>query len=166
MPMITIPFRVTQAFPVPAADAYAWATDFDAKDIALFGRKGRRKVIRLTDDTLILADTIVGDDGKKISSRKLIHLFPERLTWTSTHLDGPTMHSQLTYEITARGKKGSQLTYSGHRVESVKRKTPGLVKKRSGEVAKMGGGAWSKLAAAMIAERKPAGRKASTKTRV
>ena len=62
MPTASIPFRVTQPFPVSAPDAYAWATDFDPKDIALFGRKGRRKVIRLTDETLILADTFVNDD--------------------------------------------------------------------------------------------------------
>jgi len=152
MPTATIPFRVTQAFPVSAADAYAWATDFDAKDIALFGRKGRRKVTRLTDDTLILADTIVQDDGSKVSSKKLVHLYPERLSWTSTHLDGPTKHSQLFYEITPRGKRGSELTYSGHRLETVKDATPRAVKARSAEVTKMAGGAWKKLAAALVAD--------------
>jgi hypothetical protein len=154
MPTITIPFRITQAFPVSAAEAYAWATDYDANDIALFGRKGTRKVIRLTEDTLILDDAIVYDDGKKVKSKKLIHLYPERLTWVSTHLDGPTQHSQLTYEITPRGKNGSQLTYSGHRLESAKKATAKLVKTRTAEVEKMAGGAWKKLAEALVAERK------------
>jgi hypothetical protein len=156
MPTASIPFRVTQPFPVSAADAYAWATDFDATDIALFGRKGRRKVIRLTDDALVLADTFVGDDGSKVSSKKLVHLYPERLAWTSTHLDGPTKHSQLSYEIAARGKNGSELTYSGHRLETVKAVTPKLVKTRSAEVTKLAGGAWKKLAAALVADRKAA----------
>jgi len=117
-PMVSFSFRYefSQRFPVPARDAYDWATDYRPTDWGLMGKKGRRKISHVTDDTLILLDTTFDKDGRPIVKKKLVKLDPMRLVLTNTHVDGPNTNSQFVYEFLPEGRGTSRLRFTGLQV--------------------------------------------------
>jgi hypothetical protein len=67
-----------------------------------------RHITRITVRTLILNDTFHLSGGA-VEKQKLVQLYPEKLSWTSTHLTGPNMYSQFLYRITPKGEDESTL---------------------------------------------------------
>ena len=59
----------------------------------------KRTVTWLTESTVILKETFPTNSGT-IEKEKLVHLYPDRLMWVSTHLSGPNKYSQFLYQIT------------------------------------------------------------------
>ncbi len=117
----SVRFGFTQKFSVPPEDAYRWCTDYHPDDWALMGKRGRRKIRKISDDTIILDDTTYRD-GKPIVKRKIVRLDSVRLSWTNTHLTGPTKYSQFLYRITPEADVGSKLEFTGLQVEYSKTK--------------------------------------------
>jgi len=110
----TIHYEFVQNFDVAAEDAFAWCTEYNPEDMTLMQEThATRKVHHIADDVLILFDTFSNSSGKTVEKQKLVCLYPKRLSWTSTHLTGPNMHSQFLYEITALSERKSQLKFTG-----------------------------------------------------
>lgn len=79
-------------------------------------QKGKREIIHLTENTIILTDTFY-NEKETIKKNKLIQLYPDRLAWTNTHLSGPNKYSQFLYEIKPENKGSSKLNYIGLQME-------------------------------------------------
>lgn len=153
----SVRYRFAQRFDVPAFDAYSWATRYDPLDIALMGKKGKRKTVHVSEDAVVLTDTIVLGDGSSVTKRKLVRLNPERLSWTSTHLTGPNKHSQFLYEIVPDGERSSRLEFTGlhldyeHEAPTSRKRLDALAR----AMAKEDAATWKILARAMAAELRP-----------
>ncbi len=80
MVVVTTRYEFTQPFNVPAAQAFMWCTDYDAKDHNLMGNKGYRKVTRVSDDTVMLEDTLY-PQGKAETKKKVIKRRQEKMTY-------------------------------------------------------------------------------------
>ncbi len=148
----SIRFSFTQRFSVPAKDAYRWCTDYHPDDWVLMGERGKRKIRKISGDTIIL-DDVTYPDGKPVVKSKIVRLDPVRLSWTNTHLTGPTKYSQFLYRITPEGNGGSKLEFTGLQVEYSKTKVTAeriasLERKNSEEDS----GSWRNLARAMEKE--------------
>jgi len=115
MPPYSVSYHFSQRFNVPAKDAFEWATDYHPGDLALMGEEGRRSVKVLSDDIVILTD-FFPEGGGRITKKKLVRIYRERLYWTSTHLTGPNRHSQFLYQITQEGNDTSRLDFTGSQV--------------------------------------------------
>jgi len=113
--VVTIRYEFSQRFRVPAAQAFKWLTDYTPRDHALMGHKGARKVTRISDDTIVLDDTIY-PDGKAVRKKKLIRTDHRRLAYYNVHLTGPTKNSLYTYKIVHEGEGESRLDYTGYEV--------------------------------------------------
>lgn len=71
-----------------------------------------RDVRQVSEDTILLNDTYtVG--GERVTKQKLVCLYPDRLTWTSTHVTGPNRCSQFLYEITPDTERTCLLKFTG-----------------------------------------------------
>jgi hypothetical protein len=154
MPLTSVLYKFSHRLNATAAEAFAWATDYQPEDIKLLGRKGSRKVDRIDDDTMILSDIFVADDGTKVHSKKLIKIYRDRMMWTSTSLDGTMRHSQVLYEITADGAKASRLTFTGQRVHDGPPITVREKRALSAQFAKMGAEHWKHIAQVMTQDLK------------
>ncbi len=96
-----IRYHFSQHLCLSAQVAYAWCTDYTPKDHALMGiGNGKRKVEWLTDSTVVLKESLQTTEGA-VEKQKLVHLYPDRLMWVSTHITGSNKHSQFIYEIKA-----------------------------------------------------------------
>lgn len=155
-----MPFqRFTYTFTVPLAAlpprAYRWATDYRSTDFQLSGMKATRKVERLTKDLVLLTDSFLVDPfdprpGARTVKRKLVHLYPNRLSWTATHLSGPAKYSQFLYEITPRGRTESVLHFTGSQVEKVQRApSPSAIARRKRELRREDSRLWAHLSSAL-----------------
>ena len=114
---LAIRYYFSQRFAVPAQKAFDWCTDFDPKDHVLMGDSdAKRQVSHITDDTIILKDVFLSSSGP-LEKQKLVQLYPNRLSWTSTHLTGPNKYSQFLYKITSQGKGFSTLNFTGLHIE-------------------------------------------------
>lgn len=154
MPLVSLPFSFTQELPLSVDDAYAWATDYGSGDLAMMGMNGRRKVAHLGNDTILLTDTFTGDDGKKLSKKKLVRLYPSRRMWTNTHVTGPNQHSQFIYELleTPGKKDRCTLRFTGQQILRVDEEwTPAQIRKRAKEVEREDHATWKRIARAMKA---------------
>ncbi len=154
MPLQSVSYKISQHFDFPAAVVFAWATDYQPSDIGRQGLNGRRKITPVCNDTLILDDTTVLPDGKRVTKKKLVRVYPERLAWTNTHLAGPNKHSQFLYEVVGEGKRACRLEFTGLQVSDyekplAKRELAALSKKLAANTAAI----WRNLAKAMAAER-------------
>jgi hypothetical protein len=109
-------YHFSQIFSVPPSDAYKWCTDFDPNDLTLMHQKGKREITHVTENTIILTDTF-SKEKKTIKKKKLVQLYPDRLSWTNTHLSGPNKYSQFLYEIKPENKSSSKLNYIGLQME-------------------------------------------------
>lgn len=98
-------YHFSQIFALPPLEVYKWCTAYDPNDLTLMHQKGNRRITHLTENTIILTDTFSNEKGT-IKKSKLIQLYPDRLSWTNTHLSGPNKYSQFLYEIKPE-KKGA-----------------------------------------------------------
>jgi Polyketide cyclase / dehydrase and lipid transport len=148
---VSIRYEHSQHFRVPAAEAFAWCTDYSAEDHALMGNKGSRRFTRLSEDTVILDDTVY-PSGKPVRKTKLVRTDAKRLSYYNIHLTGPNRHSLYFYRISPEGD-GSRLDFTGYEV-SYPKKAP--TKEQLAEMAKAevasGRRSWGNLAKAMERE--------------
>jgi hypothetical protein len=122
MALRRIPYAFSIELPAPRPWAYRWATDYDAADFDLMEIPARRSVERLADDLYLLTDSFDADPfeaarGASSVKEKLVHLYPDRWSWISTHLSGPARGSQFIYELLPNGPGRSRFHYSGAQVE-------------------------------------------------
>ena len=116
---IAVRYKFSQDFPVPPKEAYVWCTDYTAQDHALMGNgNAERQVVHLTDGVVVLKD-VFHTNGGVVEKQKLVHLYPDRLRWVSTHLVGSNKYSQFTYEISAQGN-GSRLNFTALHIDHEK----------------------------------------------
>jgi len=149
----SIRYRFSQRFNVPALKAYKWCTDYSPEDHALMGdEEAERQITRLTNSTIILTDTFHTSRGP-VEKKKLVQLYPDRLSWVSTHLTGPNKHSQFIYEISAEGNDASRLDFTAMHLEYEKEK-PSIVdvKMLADKLREEDSAAWKLLASAMTKE--------------
>ena len=114
---ISIKYHFTLAFNVPVQKTFDWCTNFDLNDHQLMGEQNaKREIINLANGALILKDTF-HLSTEVVEKQKLVRLYPEKYTWTSTHLNGPNKYSQFLYELASVGKESSILDFSGLHLE-------------------------------------------------
>jgi hypothetical protein len=112
MPLVSVRYKFTQRFGVTVDEAFAWSIDYDPKDFATMGVKGKRKIKQLSDDAIILEDTV--DKGKgPVTKTRLVRINHERRSFSNTHIGGPTPHSQFWYEFFPELGGGSRLEFTG-----------------------------------------------------
>jgi hypothetical protein len=112
-----IRYHFSQNFAASAQEAYTWCTDYEPDDHALTGNpNAKRAVAWLTQSTVILKETLPTQNGT-IEKEKLVHLYPDKLMWVSTHLSGPNKYSQFLYQITAEGAEASCLDFTALHIE-------------------------------------------------
>jgi hypothetical protein len=110
---LAVRYKFKQRFAVSAQKAFEWCTSFDPQDHALMGDKGaERHVTLVTKGTIILQDVFPSKAGK-VEKQKLVQLYPDQLSWVSTHLTGPNKYSQFLYRISPRGNSSSVLEFTG-----------------------------------------------------
>jgi hypothetical protein len=109
-------YRFSQHFDVSAPRAYRWCTDYDPQDHALMRVNAEREVMHISENTIILIDKY-HNKNKIIEKQKLVCLYPDRLSWTSTHLSGPIKYSQFLYEIVPESEKSCHLNFVGLQIE-------------------------------------------------
>jgi hypothetical protein len=113
------------------------------------GEEGvERHVTRIANGAIILKDTFHSATGI-IEKEKLVQLYPDQLSWVSTHLTGPNKYSQFLYGISPQGKEASVLDFTGlHLDYGEKTDANSLAHKLRREDAN----AWKLLAKAMTKE--------------
>lgn len=115
--LVAVRYHFTQVFSVHAQKAYEWCTTFTTKDYVIMGEvDAERQVTHLAEGTLILTD--VFRTNGNVEKQKLVQLYPERLSWTSTHLSGPNKYSQFVYEISQVNERKSKLDFYGLHIEN------------------------------------------------
>jgi hypothetical protein len=111
--VVSTRYEFSQSFSVPAAQAFAWCTDYDPKDHNLMGLKGFRKVTKVSGDTVILDDTLY-PRGNAETKKKLVKVDKERMTYFNFHLTGANKNSLYFYRIIPEGEGKSRLEYTGY----------------------------------------------------
>jgi len=112
----TLHYRFSQSFTVPPKQAYLWCIDFSSQDHQLIGNNNaKRQVISISENVILLKDIFCTPTGK-VEKQKLVHLYPDRLSWTSTHLTGPNRYSQFRYKILPE-TYGCRLDYEALHIE-------------------------------------------------
>jgi hypothetical protein len=148
----SIRYRFSQRFSVPARKAYKWCTDYAPQDHALMGDEAaERQITHLADSTIILTDIFQTKKGK-VEKQKLVQLYPDRLSWVSTHLTGPNKYSQFIYEISAEGNGASRLDFTALHLEYEKKLDGEDIKSLADKLKKEDSAAWKLLAKAMAKE--------------
>ena len=158
--------RVSYGFsltlPAPRAWAYRWATDYQASDLELMGARARRRVAKLAPDLVLLTDSFRADPfdprpGRRSVKQKLVHLYPGRWAWVSTHVSGPAMYSQFVYELLPRGRRSCRLRFTGTQVERVRnRPTSRSVSMRARALRREDAVGWRRFAQAIRRDYRPA----------
>jgi hypothetical protein len=148
-----IRYNFSQSFAVPARKAYLWCTAFAPEDPALMGEENvKRQARHLTDSTVVLKEVFHTSSGD-IEKKKLVQLYPERLSWVSTHLTGPNKYSQFIYEISVEGNNASCLNFTALHLEHEKEiMTKADVKLLADKLCKYDSKVWKLLAKAMEKE--------------
>lgn len=155
MPVQKVSYKFTARLPASQENAFRWATDYRSGDFDLMGLQARRRVKVLTPDTILLTDTFSSDPfgptpGGRTVKVKLVHIYPSRWAWTSTHLSGPARHSQFLYELIPIGWNSCRLKYTGNQVERVPRApTSAHLAHRARILRKEDSDIWRHLAQAM-----------------
>ena len=111
MHVSSISYKFDQHFSVPAREAFDWCTNYQPGDLALMGEEGKRRIRRVTDDTVILEEHVI-QDGKKVSKLKLVKLNRDALSWHNIHLQGPNKYSEFIYQIVPESRR-SKLIFTG-----------------------------------------------------
>jgi hypothetical protein len=112
----SIHYHFSQSFNVSAHKAYEWCTDYSPEDHALMHVNAEREIMHVSESTVILIDKFHVKD-KIIEKQKLVCLYPDRLSWTSTHLSGPVKYSQFLYQIVPESEESCRLDFVGLQVE-------------------------------------------------
>jgi len=144
----SIRYKFSQEFDVPARRAFRWCTDYQPGDWGLMGKKGTRKVKPINEDTLILEDTVMGDEGP-VKKQRLVRLNPETLSWTNTHIGGPNKHSQFWYKISETGPGRSRLDFTGLQINYGMRQPGGGVSRLAARLRAEDTAQWKLLAKEM-----------------
>ena len=149
----SIRYHFSQRFSVPAGKAYKWCTEYSPQDHALMGEKAaERQITHLTDTTIILTDVFHTSNGR-VEKQKLVQLYPDRLSWISTHLTGRNKYSQFIYEISAEGDGASRLNFTGLHLEYEKENLDSAsIKSLADKLKKEDSATWKLLAKAMAKE--------------
>ena len=114
---VEVRYQFSQRFAVSAQKAFNWCTHFEPNDHKLMDEENaERHITRITVRTLILNDTFHLSGGA-VEKQKLVQLYPEKLSWTSTHLTGPNKYSQFLYRITPKGEDESTLYFTAAHIE-------------------------------------------------
>jgi len=146
----SVHFKFSQHFDLQPDEAYEWCTDYDSGDIKLQGRDGIRKTQWINEDTILLTDlNYVG--ARRVAKRKLVRLYPERLSWTNTRVSSEGKHSQFLYEISGE-KGGSRLDFTGSQVFHGKKPSAARLQTIAGDLAKENSAIWRNLAKAMAGD--------------
>ncbi len=149
MPAASVTYSFSQRFRVSAQEAYRWCTDYEPNDLSLMNENGRREIQRITNDTIILKETVI-KDGKKIGKVKLVKLNPTALSWYNIQVSGPNKYSEFLYRILPENKGGSRLTFTGLLVVySNRRLTSQRTKQIARDEKRYDSKAWKLLARAM-----------------
>ncbi|HTT14718.1 MAG TPA: hypothetical protein VMG81_02940 [Thermoplasmata archaeon] len=142
MVRVSLRYQFRQPFRVPAAAAFAWATDFRPTDAAIFGDRRTRSVRRLAPDTVVMTDTTF-PDGRRVRIDRLVRVFPEARAWTNTHLSGPYRYSQFWYRIVPDGPRRSHLEFHGLQLTDRPRAlTPAELRRESEAVRRSDAATW------------------------
>ncbi|HTP54914.1 MAG TPA: hypothetical protein VML94_08180 [Thermoplasmata archaeon] len=155
MPLARFTYGFRTRLPVPRRRAYEWATDYRASDLELGGLRARRRVQRLSRNLILLTDSFEQDPfgarrGARTVKTKLVHLYPDRWSWTSTHLSGPARYSQFLYELRSTGGRACSLHFTGSQVEQVSTPpTPAARRRRSRELRREDSQLWAHFAVAI-----------------
>jgi len=113
------------------------------------GINGKRRVIRINENTLVLADTMF-EKGEKVTKRRLVKLYPERLFWTNTRLSVDGRYSQFLYKIVPEGDSHSRLDFIGSQIYYGSAKpSQAEMDRASQELAECDSSIWRYLATAM-----------------
>ena len=113
-----------------------------------------RQITHLTDNTIILTDTFHTVNGI-VEKQKLVQLYPDRLSWISTHLTGPNKYSQFVYEISAEGNNASRLDFTALHLEYEKENLDNEgIKSLAAKLQREDSAAWKRLAKAMTRDLK------------
>jgi hypothetical protein len=112
----SIYYRFSQHLSVSAPKAYRWCTDYDPQDHVLMRVNAEREVMHISEDIIILIDKY-HNRNEIIEKQKLVCLYPDRLSWTSTHLSGPIKYSQFLYEIVPESDESCHLNFVGLQIE-------------------------------------------------
>lgn len=151
---LPVRYHFTQRFTVSAEKAFEWCTSFTPQDHVLMGDVGvERQVTSVAEGIIILKDIFHGATGT-IEKEKLVQLYPDTLSWVSTHLTGPNKYSQFLYAITPDGKDASTLTFTGLHLEYDKAKRTAGAEMLADKLCREDAGAWKLLAKAMETELK------------
>jgi hypothetical protein len=148
-------YSFTTKLPVSRPRAYRWATDYRPTDLKRAGLDATRKVERLTKDLILLTDSFGSDPfnsrpGARTVKEKLVHLYPDRWEWTSTHVSGPARYSQFLYRLTPRGGAACILHFTGSQVEQVAHPpTPSSLRRRAQELRQEDSHLWNEFAVAL-----------------
>jgi hypothetical protein len=152
MALVSVTYKFSQKFAVPVEDAFAWAIDYDPGDWKRMGLQGKRKIKKLTDDAVILEDTRPTEKGP-VTKTRLVRINHERRSFSNTHIDGPTPHSQFWYEFFPEPDGGSRLDFTGLLLLPSKKKVSDAeVARIAADERKGDSKIWQNLAKAMEAE--------------
>ena len=149
MKPVSVRYHFSQRFSSPAKKAFDWCTSFDPNDPKLMGgENSSRQVIPITETTLILKDTFHLPTGT-VEKQKLVQIYPDQLTWVSTHLTGPNRHSQFLYIISTKGRYASVLDFYANHLEYTENANSRLLAK---QLCKEDAALWKLLSKAMTKE--------------
>lgn len=114
----SVHYTFSQHFNFSPSSAYKWCTDYQDSDVELMGERGKRKIERINEDTIVLTDTYDSAKGRRttITKRRLVRLYPERLFWTNTRISREGQHSQFLYEIVPDRHGTSKLIFTGSQI--------------------------------------------------
>ena len=150
MKPVLVRYHFSQRFSSPAKKAFEWCTSFDSKDPELMGggENSERQVTPITENTLILKDVFHLPTGT-VEKQKLVQIYPDQLTWVSTHLTGPNKYSQFLYVISSKDRNASVLDFYANHIEYTENADSRLLAKR---LCKEDAALWTLLAKAMAKE--------------
>jgi hypothetical protein len=151
MPVV-IRYRFSQSFAVSPKQAYLWCTDFSPQDPQLLGYIITERQVTPLSEGLILLTDISRTAQNTVEKQKLVHLYPDKLSWILTHITGSTKHSQFCYEIIT-DTNGCHLNYEALHVEQEKdTMTPDEKLQFAKTLCKKDSDMWQLLATAMQQE--------------
>ena len=148
----SVKYHFNQILDIPAKEAFDWCTDYQPNDLLLMKLKGNRRIRKVTNDTLILTETMP-ERNRKVTKTKLVRLNKAQLSWTNTHITGPYRHSQFLYQLVPDGRKRSRLYFTGLMVHYSKRRlSRGQLQKIARTVRDGDSTTWHHLATAIQKE--------------
>ena len=101
---------------------------------------------------LVKIEVFVADDGTRVTKVKLVRIYPDRLSWTNTHISGPNRHSQFLYEIVAEGASACRLDFTGLQVLEVETGTRQELAAVARTLREEDAAIWKNLARALASE--------------